>query len=143
MKALFFATVVLFAFASCKKPDSSQSSPRALLIAHKWYYHVFTQDGLHISLSYCDTNNYLLFSDGNNGGIGNDFSACYGKSGIISTFTYTFSPDSNIIHVKNFGGGDYTWQVMTLNSTTLRIAFTASTPPPAFAPNFDYIYTTR
>jgi len=144
MKALFFIAVILIVFASCKKLGGGGSSaPQSLLTAHKWYYHVFTQDGQNIELNYCDTNNYLLFSDGSSGGIGNDNAACYGKTGTISTFSYTYSADSNIIHLRDFSGGNYTWQVLTLTNTTLRVIFTVGAPPPAYAPNFDYTYSAR
>lgn len=142
MNKLLVVALVVF-IVSCKKPGSSEQSPRAMLTSHKWYYHLFKQDGLVIPLSYCDTNSYLLFYEGGTGGIGNDYAGCYGQEGIISTFTYIFSPDSNIIRLKNFSGGNYTWTVMMLNNSNLQVMFTAPTPPPAYAPNFEYTYSAK
>jgi len=143
MRRLAFITAIFILFAACKKNDTLQPPTIDLLIGHKWYYHVFRQDGQQIPLNYCDTNNYLLFSDGGRAGIGNDQVACNGKAGIISTFSYIFVADSNIIHVKNFSGGDYTWQVQILTPNTFEILFTVPATPPAFAPNFDYTYTAK
>jgi hypothetical protein len=143
MKRILFLPAILLFFIACKKNNTAQPSPRSLLMSHKWYYQKFSRDGSIIPFNYCDTNNYLLFFDGGKGGIGNDETACYGKTGILTPFSYTFNTDSNIIHIMSDSGNNYTWQVVTLNTTTLEVLFTAPTEPPAYAPNFDYTYSAK
>src|SRR5689334_1351361 len=142
MKLLSFIALFIILFAGCKKSDDSQPSARSLLMNRKWYYHSFREDGLVIRFDYCDVNNYLLFSDGGKGGIGNDEAGCRSQQGIYSTFSYSFSADSNLIHIKDTGGS-YTWIIKQLNKDSLEVLFTVPTPPPAYAPNYDYIYSTR
>ncbi len=143
MKRILFLPAILLFFIACKKSNTEQPSSRTLLMSHKWYYQKFSQDGNLIPFNYCDTNNYLLFFDGGKGGIGNDNAACYGKTGILTSFFYTYNTDSNIIHIANDSGNNFTWQVAILNTTTLEVLFTASAPPPTYAPNFDYVYRAK
>jgi hypothetical protein len=143
MKRIFILGILLWLFnASCVK-NSPDPNLRTLLTGHKWYYRVFKQDGLLIPFNYCDDKNYLIFYDGGTGGVGNDDKNCNSTGAVTSPFTYKFIPDSSVIHMYLANGDNITWNVIKLNSATLEVTFTAPTPPPAYAPNFDYTYSAK
>ncbi|MBA3829649.1 MAG: lipocalin family protein [Taibaiella sp.] len=139
-KALFLACLFVgVLFSSCTKPKQT-ADKRHILTSHKWHYFSFGDDGAFIQLNHCDSNSYLIFDEGGNGGGANDDTFCNPTKGVFSSFTYTYAPDSNVIHVYNFAGHDFTWLVLQLDETTLEVQFLLPAPPPQAAHILDYIY---